>query len=218
MNREILLARRLIEASADPYSSTVESEQAAGELAAATSTEGNTADFLLRVDDFERLTLESLSPVAWLLLIENAGPEAIELPDTIVESLFQDIAEPAFRLRLVSAVIGQLQTRRKIERSFDINRDEPQLPACWLQRHLRQLAARGSADDGNVESAAEELREFVLYLLQEGSLAARVVAAVATAPKDAWRESARSLVRNIVEATDPEMRDFGRPFAFALRR
>lgn len=50
----------------------------------------------------------------------------------------------------------------------------------------------------------------MLYLLQDGSFAGRLLAAGAIAPPEDWREPARALVRSIVRRADPDFTGYGR--------
>ena len=70
MTFELLLARRLLEAAADPYAPPRESDEAAGELAEVSARRGE--GHALRVASYEGLRPDDLSPTAWLLVLEKS--------------------------------------------------------------------------------------------------------------------------------------------------
>lgn len=224
MSRELLLARRLIEAAVDPYASPVESEGAASEIAAFAARSGarEKGGYPVNVEHFERIGANDLSPMAWLLLLENAERNDPMVPSEILEQLFQSVVDEVIRLRLVSGSLGH----PKIIQAYKValERDPSpvevsNLPDCWPKQRLLQLAAlRRSEEASDGVSPADDLRELCLYLLQDGSLAARALAAAAVTPQDEWRSSAHQLVKTLIRDIDPEFRDFGAPFRRARVR
>ena len=65
---ELILARRLLEAAADPYAPPRESEEAAAELAEVAMRRGQGR--ALTITGYEGLRADDLSPMAWLLVLE----------------------------------------------------------------------------------------------------------------------------------------------------
>ncbi|MEA2939610.1 MAG: hypothetical protein QOD09_139 [Bradyrhizobium sp.] len=222
MSRELFLARRLIEAAADPYAPVSESENAASELAAFARRFGASEKrgYPVDVEQFEGMRPDDLSVVAWLLLLENAEQDDPIVPDGILEQLFQTVEDEIIRLRLVSAVLGHPRIRQAYQSAMEFDptpTDLAKLPDCWPKLRLLQLdQLRRSEKMLDDATPAERLQEFVLYLLQDGSLAARALAAAAVAPTEEWRSSARQLVENVVRQVDPNLRGYGAPFARVL--
>jgi hypothetical protein len=222
MSRELFLARRLIEAAADPYAPASESENAASELAAFSRrfAASEKRGYPVHVEQFEGMRPDDLSVVAWLLLLENAEQDDPIVPDGILEQLFQTVEDEIIRLRLVSAVLGHPRIRQAYQSALESDPapiDVAKLPDCWPKLRLLQLdQLRRSEKIPDDATPAESLQEFVLYLLQEGSLAARALAAAAVAPAEEWRNSARQLAENVVRQVDPNLRGYGAPFARAL--
>jgi hypothetical protein len=168
------------------------------------------------VDNFEGIRPADLSPLAWLFLLEGRGEEEAEIPTHILEALFLEIHDPIIRFRLVRGALGQPGTYRRYQ--VAVERDpEPEeirhLPDSLPKQRIQQLEelAEGptEADD---PALAQALQEMVLYLLQDGSSAALVLAAGAVAPDQAWRMPARELARNIVRSVDPNLEGYGRHF------
>jgi hypothetical protein len=223
MSRELFLAKSLIEAASDPYAPPSESENAAGELSAF-STRFGTAEkrgYPVDVGHFERIRADDLSPVAWLLLLENAELGDPVIPDHIVDQLFGTVEDEVVRLRLVSAVLGHPRVRQEYERALESDPapiDLVKLPDWWPKQRLMRLDEL-RLSDSMVDDAtpSDSLQELVLYLLQDGSRAARTLAAAAVAPAEAWRNSARQLVENVVRQVDPNLRGYGAPFVRVLR-
>jgi hypothetical protein len=224
MTRELFLARRLIEVAVDPYALPAESERAANELAAFSCRYGGAekSGYPVRVDHFQGVRADDLSSTAWLLLLENAEENDPVVPDEILEQLFQSAEDEVIRLRLVGAVLGHPRTSQSYQSALELDpapMDVSKLPDCWPKTRLLLLdelsRSKETPDDAR---PAESLQELLLYLLQDGSLAARALAAAAVAPPDAWRNLAYQLAQNVVRAVDPELSGYGVPFRRALSR
>ena len=217
MSRELFLARRLLEAAADPYAPPSESEVAASELAMFTRRfdEAEKSGYPVRVEHFDQMRVDDFSPGAWLLLIENAEQNDATVPDRIIEPLYQNVGDEIIRLRLVSGVLGHPRVRQSFEdwrkQGAPPTRLED-LPDCWPKLHLIGLDELRRAEKTAEANPSESLLEFVLYLLQDGSFAAQALAAAAVTPEESWREAAHQLVQNVVRSVDPELTGYGEPF------
>jgi hypothetical protein len=222
MNRELFLARRIIEAAADPYASPLESETAAGELAAFVTQFGETRrrGYPVRVEHFEGVQADDLSPMAWLLLLDNAEWDDPMVPPGVLDQLFQSVEDEVIRFRLVSTTLGHPRISRAYERALELDPaplEVASLPDCWPKLRLLGLDQLSrSAEVFDAAPPAESLRELLLYLLQDGSPAARALAAAAVAPTESWRDPARELAGNVVRAVDPDLSGYGAPFRRAL--
>ena len=211
--RELLLARRLLEAVADPDATRAAVEEAGAELAEIQARLRIPGGRLLGIESFEGLAPADLSPQAWLLVLDTRGESEEDVPAEILDALFLEISDPAFRFRLVSGALRQPRTRKRYEEILEA-RPEPEgiegLPDSWPKRRVRQLEALDTEDGNTARSRA--LQEFVLYLLQDGSRAALGLAAGAVAPQEPWRTAARDVVRAIVRSVGADLEDYGRLF------
>ncbi|MET0529811.1 MAG: hypothetical protein ABW003_16010 [Microvirga sp.] len=222
MTYELLLARRLLEAVADPDAPQAAAEEAVAELVEANARHGVMPGRTIPIPTFEGMRPQDLSPAAWLYLLENRISEEPEIPVDILEAIYLEYGDAVVRFRLVSCALSQPQTRARYAEALD-EQPEPdsiaKLPDSWPKRRvetLQSLATRPAAEDrGDVEQA---LQEFVLYLLQDGSAAALALAAGAVAPDEEWRRPAREMARAIVLRADPELADYGRAFRRARLR
>jgi hypothetical protein len=218
MSRELFLARKLIEAAADPYLAPAESDNAASELATFAVRFGapEKRGYPVDVAYFERIRVDDLSAMAWLSLLESGEINDPVVPDNIPEQLFNSVADEVIRLRLVGAVLGHPRIHRDFEHALELEpapTELANLPNCWPKFRLMRLdelsRSEGMPDDA---SPADGLQEFVLYLLQDGSLPARALAAAAIAPNESWREPAHRLAQNLVRSVDPDLSGYGAPF------
>lgn len=214
MTFELLLARRLLEAAADPYAPPRESDEAAGELAEVSARRGE--GHALRVASYEGLRPDDLSPTAWLLVLESPGADEIEPPSSILDALYDATEDEIVRLRLVSASLGRPKIRKQYDKVLEGNPAPDSiesLPPSWPHWRIQLLQAQAAAKEpppGAPASAA--LAELVLYLLQDGSPAALALAAAAVAPQGDWRRPAHDLARNVVRDVDPNLIGYGRAF------
>src|SRR5579871_2721216 len=160
MMLELLLARRLIEAAADPYAPPQESEDAAGELAEVSARRGEGR--ALRVSRFEGLRADDLSPIAWLLVLESLGDDDIDLPFSILDALYDTIEDEVVRLRLVSVSLSHLQVRRRYEGALEVN-PAPQsiefLPDSWPRQRIQVIRSRAEAPEPPVGASASAALE-----------------------------------------------------------
>jgi hypothetical protein len=113
MIREILLARRLLEAVSDPDAPQWSVDEAGAELAEISARVGKPDGSPIDIDSFEGLRPDDLSPPAWLLLLEGRGEGDPEIPVDILEALFLEIQDPIIRFRLVRGALGQPDTYRR---------------------------------------------------------------------------------------------------------
>lgn len=216
MTFELLLARRLLEAVVDPDASRQAAEEAAAELIEVNARVGVPPGRPLRVETFEGMRADDLSPAAWLYLLENRHNEEPEIPAEILEAVFLEYSDAAVRFRLVSGALGQPQTRARYAVALEKDPSPDSiatLPDSWPKRRVEALAALAAAP--SLESAKhvqQALQEFVLYLLQDGSEAALALAAGAVAPEENWRKPAWQLARSIVRGADPQLTRYGRAF------
>jgi hypothetical protein len=213
MTLELLLARRLLEAAADPYAPPRESEDAASELAEVAMRRG---DRMLRLASYEGLRAADLSPVAWLLVLESADADDPEPPAAILDALCDATEDEIVRLRLVSAALGHPLIRERYAAAL-AETPQPEaierLPPSWPHRRIAMLQALvKEAERPHGASASAALAELVLYLLQDGSPPALALAAAAVTPEEAWRRPAHELARGIVRGCDPELSGYGRAF------
>ena len=217
MTSELLLARRLLEAVVDLDVPPRVAEEAAVELAEVSVRLGVPPGRLLPIETFEGMRADDLSPAAWLFLLEGVNEEDLEIPADILEATFIECSDVAIRFRLVRGALGQPQTHARYVAALSTH-PEPEsiemLPESWPKQHLDRLqleAAEMPAGTG-VSDVTDELREFVLYLLQDGTKAALALAAGAVAPDEEWRKPAWDLARNVVLSTDPQLTEYGRAF------
>ncbi len=238
MTRELLLARRLLEAVADPDASTVEAEQAGVEMAELLARLGVEPGRLFAIETFEGLQAQDFSPSAWLYLLETLPKDQPEIPEEILDRLYLDYSDPALRFRLVRGALTQPRTRRAYEdalRRTPYPAGEGRLPPSWPRLRIRKIAADAVAVDSSLDetgsrttaedaarAAEQALQEFVLYLLQDGSTAALGLAAAAVAADAAaaapapWRNAARDLARNVVTRARQVDPDYGAAFGRLL--
>ncbi len=217
MSRELTLARRLLEAAADPYAPPEESDAAAAELAAFAVRYGvpEPSGFPIRMEHFEGVRVDDLSPLAWLLLLENAGPSDPEVPTQILEALFHDVGDEVVRLRLVSGSLAHPQLQKAFLAALDGEAapvDIDGLPDCWPKARLERIEAARDAETFEGSTPSDALQEVVLYLLQDGTAPALIVAAAAITPDEPWRAPAHALASNLVRGLDPNLSGFGSPF------
>jgi hypothetical protein len=144
MSRELLLGRRLIEAAADPYALPSDSEYASNELAlfAHRFDEPVRTRYSIRIEHFDRVSFDDLSPLAWLLFIENAERNDPIVPDSILEPLYQTAADDVIRLRLVSGILGHPQIQKNFNEWYEKDFTIPyltNLPDCWPKSRLLAL-------------------------------------------------------------------------------
>ncbi|HEY5793677.1 MAG TPA: hypothetical protein VIU82_01580 [Bosea sp. (in: a-proteobacteria)] len=218
MTREILLARRLLEAVVDPDAPLAAVEAAGVELAEVSLRLGRPGG-RLPVDTFEGLAAEDLSLSAWLLLLEGCAAGEPEMPHAILEALYLGYSDAALRFRLVQGALAHPDTRERYSAALK-SQPEPDsieyLPDSWPRQRLAALA--NLAKSGEAEEAIgveQALQELVLYLLQDGSDAARALAAAAVAPDDAWRRPAHAVAARVVRTADPDLSGYGLPFGRA---
>lgn len=215
MSREILLARRLLEAVVDPDAPLMAAEEAGVELAEV-SARLEMAAGRLPIDTFEGLKAEDLSPSAWLLLLEGRGEGEPEVPSEVLDDLFLEYSDAAIRFRLVQGALAQPKTQRRYSDALKAQ-PEPSsiagLPDSWPKQRLNALEALARSEKAeDVDDAARALQEMLLYLLQDGSAAARALAAAAVTPSGAWRERARAIASVVVRQADPSLSSYGRAF------
>lgn len=213
---EILLARRLLEAAVDPESPRALAEEVGAELAEIASRTAEGSPGSLPLGNLEGLKPDDLSPLAWLLLLDGRRAGDAEVHSEILETLFLDSHDPAIRFRLVSGALAQSEATSSygefLDADFAPERIEG-LPVTWPWRRLdriRELAESSAIAES--ATASQMLAEFVLYLLQDGSSAALVLAAGAVAPVDGWRTLAQEIVRTTVRTADPDLTGYGRVF------
>jgi hypothetical protein len=216
MTRELLLARRLLEAVVDPELSVFEAEDASIELAELTARLGVPAGRTLPIETFEGMAADDLSPSAWLHLLENRPKGEPEIPPDILHSLFHAHGDAAVRFRLISGALSQPETRAAYLRTLE-EIPEPDsilpFPDSFPKRRLQALQAlAGGEGRDEMVIAQRELAEFVLYLLQDGSKPSLALAAGAIAPGEYWRTTARRLVQQTLQVVDPQLQDYGRTF------
>lgn len=216
MTYELLLARRLLEAVADPDAPQAAAEEAVAELVEANIRHGVAPGRTILIPTFEGMGPQDLSPAAWLYLLENRTSEEPEIPADILEAIYLEYSDAAVRFRLVSGALSQPQTRARYAEALEKQPERDsiaELPDSWPKQRvetLQSLATSPAAEDrADVERA---LQEFVLYLLQDGSAAALALAAGAVAPTEDWRRPARDMARAIVLRADPELAGYGGVF------
>lgn len=216
MSRELLLARRLLDAVSDPYASPVDADGAAVELAvfSARFQRPEGSGYPVQVGEFAHVDAHDLNPGTWLLLLENAGERDSEVPDRVLDQLFDEIHDEVIRLRLVSGSVNHPRVRRDFSRVLESNPSPhaiDNLPDCWAKARLKRLEEHArTLDDSDMVS--QGLRELVLYLLQDGSPASLALAAGAIGTPERWREAARLLASNVVRGVDPQLVGYGIAF------
>lgn len=212
MSRELLLARRLFEAAADPDADRQSAEDAAFELAQVFGRTEVPAGRGLPVASFAEMTADDLSPHAWLLLLESRRPGEAGIPNAILDSVFVENADPVIRFRLVSGALRQDGPGKSMDWLIGEG-DSPislkDLPPTWPRDLMIDLA---NPEDGEGTARAAILAEMALYLLQDGSPSALALAAAAIAPDQSWRAPARATVGSLVRAVDPNFTGIGRYF------
>lgn len=211
MTSELLLGRRLLEALVDPDASRAESDGAGiefAELAARLSVEpGHT----LPIETFDGMRSDDLSPSAWLYLLENRAKDEPEVPIPILHDLFMELSDPAVRFRLIRGALSQPRVRNA-HLDTPIGSTLEKLPNSFPKQQIEGLTELASAGEGPMrEEAARALIEIALYLLQDGSYAALVLAAAAITPKEDWRREARQVVGATIRTLDPNSQ-YGEPF------
>ena len=214
--RELLLARRLLEAAVDPDVPRSASENIGAEMAELNARLGVEAGRLLPVGDFEGLTPDDLSPQAWLLLLETRSEDDHELPHQVLDAIYVYTNDPVLRFRLVSGALSQLRTRHEhehLETALDFPASIDELPASWPKTRIIELERLAAAPSEVARRAAEVgLLQFVLYLLQDSSGPALQLVAAALAPREEWRMSARHMAVSIVRTADPNLTGYCRRF------
>lgn len=204
MTIELLLGRRLLEALVDPDASRAESDGAGiefAELAARLSVEpGHT----LPIETFDGMRSDDLSPSAWLYLLENRAKEEPEIPFPILHDLFTEHSDPAVRFRLIRGALSQPRVRNAhLDRPIGSTLKE--LPNSFPRQQIEALTELALEGEGPVrEEAARALVEIALYLLQDGSYGALVLAAAAITPNEDWRIEARQVVGATIRTLDQE--------------
>ena len=213
MSRDLLLARRLFEAVADPNADRQSTENAGSELVEVLSRIGVGPGRSIPVRSFEGMRADDLSPHAWLLLLESRPADEPKIPSVVMNQLFLNNADPVIRFRLVSGALTQAQDGPT--KSFEwLAGDEYEtlplndFPPTWTRDFLLALPNLTS-DDG---TPASLLAEIGLYLLQDGSSHALALAAAAVTPEDDWRTNARMTLGSFVRAVDPNLTGPGRYF------
>ena len=219
MTSELLLARRLLEAVVDPDAPRPVADEAAAELAEVSVRLGVPPGYALFIETFKGMQADDLSPAAWLYLLESGNAEELEIPADILDAIFLECSDAAIRFRLVSGALGQPRTRARYVDALE-KQPEPEsietLPDSWPKQRLDAL--QSLAETSTWADARDALQEFVLYLLQDGSDAARALAAGAVAPDEDWRQPAWELARNVVLRIDPQLTGYGRAFRRARIR
>lgn len=213
MTRDILLARRLLEAVADPDASVAEADGAGIELAELSARLDLPAGRLFSGATFDGLKPQDLSPAAWLLLLETRRDGDPEVPPDILEALFLDYSDVTIRFRLVQGALAQPDVRRRHSEISGVAAVTlGALPQSWPKQRLQMLEALAETDDG-ASAAADALLEMTLYLFQDGSEVALDLAAAAVVEDDAnWRQVARAVAMQMVRAVDPDLAGYGRRF------
>lgn len=213
MNFELLLARRLIEAVVDPDAPRTVADEAAAELAEVSVRLGVSPSRALAIETYDGMRPNDLSHAAWLYFLENSDADEPEIPADILEALFLECSDAAIRFRLVRGALGHPRTRARYIAALE-EQPEPEniatLPDSWPKKRLDALQSLAETLTG--EEASEALQEFILYLLQDGSDQALVLAAAAVAPDEDWRKPAWELARSVVLNADPELTGYGRAF------
>lgn len=213
MTSKLLLARRLLEAVADPDRPRTMADEAAAELAEVSVRLGVMPSRTLLIETFEGMRVDDLSPTAWLYVLESGNSEELEIPADILEALFLECSDCAIRFRLVKGSLSQPRTVERYVAALE-RQPEPEnivlLPESWPKLRLETLQLL--AETSTSADASDALQEFVLYLLQDGSKAALALAAGAVAPVEDWRKPAWELARSVVLRADSELMGYGRAF------
>lgn len=214
MSRDIFLARRLLEAIADPDASMAEVDGAGIELAELGARLDLPEGHLFSGTSLKDLKPHDLSPAAWLLLLESRREGDPEVPPEILETLFLEYSDVTIRFRLVQGALAQPDIRHRYAETSDVEPETiERLPDSWPKRRLHRLEAlAGASEESAPADAVAALLEMILYLLQDGSDAALALAAGAVAPDDPWRAPARTVVTQLVRAIDPNLTGYGRRF------
>ena len=214
MTRELLLARRLLEAVVDLNAPRALADEAAVELAEVGVRLDVPPGRVLPIETFEGMRADDLSPAAWLYLLEGISAEDLEIPADILEAIFLECSDTATRFRLVRGALGQPRTRALYAAALRLH-PEPEnaevLPESWPKRRLFGILHL-AAETPTEADASDALLEFILYLLQDGTEAALALAAVAVTPDEDWRKPAWNLARSVVLKTDSQLTGYGRAF------
>ncbi len=213
MSRDLLLARRLFEAVADPNADRQSAEEAGSELVEILGRINAGPGRGVPVTSFEDMRVGDLSPHAWLLLLESRPPGEPQIPSSVLDSLFLNHADPAIRFRLVSGALtqglgGPAKSFEWLVREGAAPLPLSEFPPTWARDFLIGLPNR-SAEDG---TPAALLTEIGLYLLQDGSSHALALAAAAIAPGEDWRQPGRRALGTVIRSVDPNLVGPGRYF------
>lgn len=213
MSRDLLLARRLFEAVADPDSDRRSAEEAGSELVEILSRIDAGSGRGLPVTSFEDMRVGDLSPHAWLLLLESRSPGEPQIPPSVLDPLFLYHADPTIRFRLVSGALtqglgGPAKSFEWLVHEGGAPLPLSEFPPTWARDFLIGLPNR-PAEDG---TPAALLTEIGLYLLQDGSSHALALAAAAIAPREDWRQPGRQALGTVIRSVDPDLVGPGRYF------
>lgn len=202
MTSELLLSRRLLEALVDPDASRAESDGAGIEFAELAARLGVEPGRTLPIETFDGMESDDLSPSAWLYLLENRAKEEPEVPIPILHDLFMEHSDPAVRFRLIRGALSQPRVRN-VHLDTPIGSTLKEMPDSFPRQQIEMLTELALEGEGTMrEEAARALVEIALYLLQDGSYAALVLAAAAIAPKEDWRREARRVVGATIRTLD----------------
>lgn len=216
MTRDVLIAGGLISRLLGPAYGEGGSEDAALHIAGVTERlSAKKVDErslpLFCVSDTELLTADDLSAEGWIWLLEKASAQDDELPDRLLNDLYDAFTDAIVRVRIVDAVTSHPALDRRLEEAIGgfrrgQARKLPDLPPNWPTRWLRQrLDPREEHADEpswSHEGRGAAIQEMTLYLLQAGTETALTVLAGLLRDDSGLVELAR-------EAVDRLTRDLG---------